>query len=389
MGVFRLFLALSVLLGHTRGHGFFGLSFVYPEIAVQTFFMISGFYMALILNEKYIHPGRYKTFLEQRFLRLYPAYFILLVLVVLVDLTVYWTTGNPWGSLKKWCDNIHLLSPWGVAFYVMENLIILGQEVVMILGVNQDTGAFQLFWLSTPVKPVDGSNFLLIPPSWSLAVEFSFYLLAPLVVCRPVRIQMAVLLLSFIIREALLWGFPTAGYHWVYCLFPPNVLFFMAGSLSYVIYKKYQTRLKQIAVSKPWIIVIFALIALDYCRLPYTRQLYLIWMPMVFFMVPLLFSLTSRSRVDRLIGELSYPSYLIHAHVLMFTVPYFSAPNVQWLIGPVSIAMTVVLAYLFYQIIETRTEYFREGLYKKSRLTSPEKKADTVNPMESSTSTLS
>lgn len=387
MGVFRLFLALSVLLGHTRGHGLFGLSFVYPEIAVQTFFMISGFYMALILNEKYTHPGRYKTFLEQRFLRLYPTYLILILLVLLVDLSVYWATGSPWGSLKKWYDNIHLLSPAGIAFYVLENLVILGQEVVMILGLDQTTGAFQLFWHNNPVKPLDGASFLLIPPSWSLAVEFSFYLVAPLLVCRSVWIQMTVLLLSFAIRAAIFLALPAEGYHWIYCLFPPNVFFFMAGSLSYVLYKHHQERLRQLAVSKPWIIVLFALLALDYCRFPYTRQLYLIWMPLVFIMVPLLFSLTCRNRIDRLIGELSYPCYLIHAHVLLLTLPLLSAPKSQWLIGPVSVAMTLVLSYLFYLIVETRTERFREGLYKKQLQASQVKKEVLVAAPESSVPT--
>ena len=52
------------------------------------------------------------------------------------------------------------------------------------------------------------------------------------------------------------------------------------------------------------------------------RQLYVLWLPLVFLMVPILFALTNRSRIDRLIGELSYPVYLIHPHVLMFTIPF-------------------------------------------------------------------
>jgi len=91
-------------------------------------------------------------------------------------------------------------------------------------------------------------------------------------------------------------------------LFPPNLFFFMAGSLSYVIYKNHQDRLRAIASSKPWIFVIFGLLALEYCRFPFTRQLYLVWMPLIFVMVPLLFAVTCRNRLDRLIGELSYPA---------------------------------------------------------------------------------
>jgi peptidoglycan/LPS O-acetylase OafA/YrhL len=368
MGVFRLFLALSVLLGHTRGHGFFGLSFVYAEIAVQTFFLISGFYMALILNEKYIHEGRYKTFLTQRFLRLYPTYFILIISCVLIDLAVYAASGQRIGSLTSWDTANQILSPLAIVYFIVENLIIFGQDIVMLLRIDLTNGAFHLFWQDATIKSHDGTFFLLIGNSWSLAVEFTFYVLAPLLVCRSVRTQIVVLALCFLVRAIIYKTVPYGdGYHWIYCLFPPNLFFFMAGSLSYVVYKNYQATLRAIGASKPWIVGLFAIFALDYCRLPGSRNLYLLWMPLVFVMVPLLFAVTSRSRLDRLVGELSYPCYLIHPHVLIFTVPLFSAPNRQWLLGPASFAVTLLLCYLFYRLIETRTERFREGLYRKSR----------------------
>jgi hypothetical protein len=61
MGSLRLFLALSVAFGH------FGVPLGFPtsDIAVQSFFVISGFYMALVLNEKY-GPGSYWLFISNR-----------------------------------------------------------------------------------------------------------------------------------------------------------------------------------------------------------------------------------------------------------------------------------------------------------------------------------
>ncbi len=387
MGVLRLFLALSVLLGHTRGHGFFGLSFLDRELAVQTFFIISGFYMALVLNEKYTQTGRYKTFIQQRFFRLYPTYLIIGVLILFIDAIVFLCTGNFWGSLKAWHDYGTLLSPGALVFMVVENFIILGQDWVMLLQLDQSTGSLYFSIADPVVKPVGAMVFLLNGPGWSLSVEFIFYLLAPFLVCRSLRVQLGVLFAGLVIREAMYYMIKFDAFHWIYSPFPPNLYFFMAGSLAYVLYKNYGEQLKKTAATHWWIFVIFVLFGLTYSRLPYAHQLYLVWLPLVFVAVPALFALTKKNHTDRLIGELSFPCYLIHAHVLMFTMPFFAPKNLQWMMGPVSVAMTVVLAYLFYQLIESRTERFREGLYKKSRLSTSGKEVAPASPMDPSIST--
>ncbi len=367
MGVLRLFLSLSVLLGHTRGHGFLGLSFVFPEIAVQSFFIISGFYMALVLNEKYNQPGQYLTFITQRFLRLYPSYLVLILAVVAVDLTVMAVTGNWWGSLGNFAESWHLLSPFGLAVLVFENLVIFGQDLLMMTNLDPVTGQLVYAWHQGTVTPVNCSRFLLIGSSWSLAVEFSFYLLAPFLVRRPVRVQLTIFGISFGVRAAMFLLIPDDSHHWIYFLFPANLLFFMAGSLGYIIYKTHADQLRRLGTKHWWLIVLFAIIGLDYNRYPLNDELFLLWIPLVFLMVPLLFTLTCRNRTDRLIGELSYPCYLIHPHVLKATVPFFQAHGAQWALGPVSIAISVALSYLFYRFFETKTERFRENLYQKMR----------------------
>ncbi len=75
MGTLRFLLALVVAYGHFA----VPLSFPTSDIAVQSFFVISGFYMALVLNEKY-GPGSYWLFISNRLLRLWPAYFVVLIL---------------------------------------------------------------------------------------------------------------------------------------------------------------------------------------------------------------------------------------------------------------------------------------------------------------------
>src|SRR5437660_1584735 len=74
MGLLRLFLAISVAIQHSgKAWGIGG------GRAVEIFFIISGFYMGLILNSgKYQH---YKTYLINRFLRIFPLYWVNLLLI--------------------------------------------------------------------------------------------------------------------------------------------------------------------------------------------------------------------------------------------------------------------------------------------------------------------
>lgn len=88
MGVLRFLLAVSVVLAHSTD--IFGFSLVNSVVAVQAFYIISGFYMTLILNEKYIGKSNsYRLFITNRFLRLYPIYWVVLLLTTLGSLTVY------------------------------------------------------------------------------------------------------------------------------------------------------------------------------------------------------------------------------------------------------------------------------------------------------------
>lgn len=77
MGSLRLILALSVFFWHVPGHPF---RLVHGGIAVEAFFMISGFYMALVITEKYSKLSSsswVSTFYQSRILRLAPTYLII------------------------------------------------------------------------------------------------------------------------------------------------------------------------------------------------------------------------------------------------------------------------------------------------------------------------
>ena len=82
IGLIRTLLALSVVLTHSCP--ICGYNVADGMIAVECFFIISGFYMALILNEKYVGPGSTWMFYSNRFLKLYPVYWLVLLLMVVI-----------------------------------------------------------------------------------------------------------------------------------------------------------------------------------------------------------------------------------------------------------------------------------------------------------------
>ena len=94
MGIFRVCLALCVVLSH-------GLNLPIPaataDVAVQTFYIVSGFYMGLVLTEKYHSPS---SFFLNRALRLYPAYFVV-ALATLAHSLVRMMSGRVRGILPQ------------------------------------------------------------------------------------------------------------------------------------------------------------------------------------------------------------------------------------------------------------------------------------------------
>jgi peptidoglycan/LPS O-acetylase OafA/YrhL len=105
VGALRLLLSLTVLIDHA-GPGFSLHRFTLPgSIAVQSFYIISGFYMALVLHRKYNFPGATRLFYQQRYLRLAPIYWVTL----LTTSTTMWkyprarlsTAGHCWGRFRR------------------------------------------------------------------------------------------------------------------------------------------------------------------------------------------------------------------------------------------------------------------------------------------------
>jgi len=230
MGVLRLLLALSVVVSHSST--LFGLQLVDSVLAVQAFYIISGFYMALVLNEKYIGSNQsYGLFISNRLLRLFPIYWIVLLLSVLFSLLLVLTTNGVQGQLSAYIAHFELLSIPTFLFLLFTNIFLFFQDIVMFMGVDLESGNLFLtenFRTSSPAV----FKFLIIPQAWTVGVEIMFYLIAPFVVRRKIYWIVVLFLASIVLR----WCAYQSGLNydpWTYRFFPFELAFFMLGVLAY------------------------------------------------------------------------------------------------------------------------------------------------------------
>ncbi len=92
--------------------------------------------------------------------------------------------------------------------------------------------------------------------------------------------------------------------------------------------------------------------------------------------IPVLFHLTSRLNLDRFIGELSYPVYLIHLTVIEIVnviMERLSMPQTQ--LGAISAVLSILIAITLYRTIfkpfEDRRQNLVSNLLRKQKLPSP------------------
>lgn len=373
MGIFRLLLAFAVLESHVveqfNDPDNHGIGLLYGAEAVQIFFIISGFYMALILHEKYNRPGDYSQFLLQRFLRLYPVYLFVLLATVLLYVVFFAVSGHavgPLDFLKRYPQTQGVAS---LCTYAVVNLAVFGLESLCFFRQDATTG---LLYFSMPPPgtfSISCKAFAFVPQAWSLSLEFLFYLLAPFLVRRSVRFQATLLAAGVLLRYLLYFSPIWDVTSWLNHFFPSVISYFLAGSLGYRFYRTYLKPHDRLPAWALWSLGIFALCILFYRRLPYAYTYCYdpVFLPISAAVVPYLFALTRNLTWDRAIGELSYPVYLAHFQILQMLLP--AVGKSPWL-EPVCFALTILAAILLYACLDRRLEAWRARLFQRTRAAS-------------------
>jgi peptidoglycan/LPS O-acetylase OafA/YrhL len=341
MGTLRFLLALSVAYGHLAKP----LSFPTSDIAVQSFYVISGFYMALVLNEKY-GPGSYWLFVSNRLLRLWPSYFVVLILSL--------AFANNWQPVfaLSWSD---------IAFFIGSQILIVGQDLYLFLFVDNGALAFTAHYtdVSTPLY-----SFAPIPQAWTLGLEIYFYLLAPFLVRRgPVFIAMMIAA-SLALRMWLQWAFGLSGQPWSFRFFPSEIALFMAGSLGYYVYASQYEAQRRLVKTLLSLAAALLFVALAINRWDgVSRLASLSLLALVIVGVPRLFEITRNIAWDKYVGELSYPLYVCHFLAGWMLMPN-TLPGVYEALF-LSLAASLALYHLFDKPIDA----WRQTRLRKSDAT--------------------
>lgn len=361
MGSFRLLLAIAVVVAHSSP--LFGLKFTGGVVAVQAFYIVSGFYISLILSEKY-KPGLVgtKLFYSNRFLRIYPIYWTILVAsIALSFLERSHPNVHTIGTLGNFTNLFDDLGFGSKLYFLITNISLIGMDWGYFLRFDgphiEATASFYSFHPRA-------FELAFVPQAWTLGIEIAVYLIAPFIFRRKLAVLVAIAAASTAARSYA-FSKGITGDPWIYRFFPFELGLFILGSIAYRAYKEVSF-LRYRFVGWLCLAIVLAL-TFYYPNLStapsvisgfYAGQL--LYLLAVFISIPAIFHLSKSNKVDRWIGELSYPVYLSQMMVIPLCNGDFGPGNIYPVIGSVAISALVVL------VIDRPIEKFRQARVKKA-----------------------
>src|ERR1700748_2932339 len=193
MGLIRFLLACGVVLCHTSTIG--GYSPLSSDLAVQCFYIISGYYMAMILTEKYVGKGSRYLFYTNHALKIYPVYWINLVLLIIFNAIVFvWHYPNTFDFYFKYQQP----SWWSLCYLVITNLIIIGLDWTFLFGINKSGNLFLTQNFNSHLPAV--YNYAFNGIAWTVGVELLFYVIVPWLNKQKWKLLVVFLLASLALR---------------------------------------------------------------------------------------------------------------------------------------------------------------------------------------------
>jgi len=266
MGSLRFALAVIVAVGHLADTGQIGF------LAVFGFYLLSGYLITRALND--VYHFRALPFAANRALRLMPMYYAVLLLTL--------------GAILVWPNEAASFKPeWDL-----------------------NAAGHREFWSNALIVPylTGGMQFRLVPPSWSLAVELAQYALLWLVIARRQSFALIALLIAIAYHFRSLGVGEPFGPRYTPLL--AALLPFSVGALLYFGLRERRISLPTWPILAAWASVVAIAVFVK----PHGH----LW-DAIFYLNLILIALCvvalaphDFGRLDRSLGELSYPVFLVH-----------------------------------------------------------------------------
>jgi peptidoglycan/LPS O-acetylase OafA/YrhL len=269
---------------------------VRASLAVDVFIILSGFVIFHLLST----GEDYRTFITRRWFRLFPVFAVCFVTALALYATLRiddeTAFGLPHG--KK-------LTPYVAA------------HATMLHGVVPDE------WLPDSARAI-------LPPAWSISVEWQFYLLAPLLFAAALRPNWKNVLVLMALIAARAWhdaaratGWPMPRFDMA-AILPLRLEFFAVGAGSYAVWRWLSERGRVLRVPR----LCYALLVPVFILVTKKSPAIAIWLIIFFALIQVYFSegwpfaraLSSalNSSPLQFLGKISYPLYLLHLPALVF-----------------------------------------------------------------------
>ena len=323
MGLYRLFLAMLVALSHA-GISVYGYN---PGVvAVISFFILSGYVMSILIDKYYQQASAIPTFYLDRAARLFPQF---LFYMLVASACIYF--------LNIDSHYVKQLTFWKWLL----NFLILPQ-------------AFFMYW-------ADGA--LVIPQTWSLGLEMTFYLIIPwvLVYCSTGQIY-GLAGASFLVFLAAYCGVINSDY-FGYRLILGTFFMFLVG-WSFFKNDHGSKKFKVIIFLTASVLLLITFFNSFLYQLPYNKEVLLGLIAGILAITAIKYF--KFSALDEFFGNLSYGVFLNHFIIIWIMQKYlkiqaFDAPNIALLL---TASCTLALVSFFY--IELPALKWRHAIRNKA-----------------------
>jgi peptidoglycan/LPS O-acetylase OafA/YrhL len=202
-------------------------------------------------------------------------------------------------------------------------------------------------------------NMLLVPQSWSIGIEITFYLFAPMI-CKAKSRTIAFIGIALLTARFVGLFFGLNQDPWTYRFFPFELPMFLIGILLYRL-RTYRGNSFKISVNKVYPLLIIFYVCFRYLTFRFSLNQF--WQMLVLIILTCIVIMWSEeTSKDKKLGDLSYPIYLSHilvmstynevVGILSRKLPSFEELNNPLLAMPISLVITILFSFLLLRLVK-------------------------------------